>query len=402
MTAAPAPAPATPPPPSGQWLARYPWLRLFSIATVGLSARMLILGAIGTLLLWEGWRVLDRAFDDGIAFHRLVDWREHRPPWPSGASSVGEAAALAASPIRAPMEPVFSVLSIRATWWARAHGLVAAIWGIAVLGLAGGGMARIAVAHASTGERVGIRSALRFAASRATALVATPLLPFFAVAFLAVGCAALGLLFRADSDAADAVASALLPLPLLAGLVMAILLIGLAACWPLMITAVAAEGEDTFEAFSRSYNYVLYRPLTVAALALLAWGIATLALLFVGFFAGAVVHLAHWGLALGAGEGRGDQIVNLSRGAGVYPSSSIHSGWLSVVHLLTYAATWGLFWSAVAIIYLTMRLAVDGDRWHSICRDRREPKAAPGVEKANAPAADSAAGAPELGPPPAP
>ncbi len=49
-------------------------------------------------------------------------------------------------------------------------------------------------------------------------------------------------------------------MPLAAGLVMTFLLLGLAAGWPLMIASAAVEGEDSFDAMSRTYAYVRQRP----------------------------------------------------------------------------------------------------------------------------------------------
>lgn len=394
MIAGPA---SSPPPTPSHRLARFPWLRLLSLASVGLSARMLVLGAVGVLLLRVGWLGLDRAFGDGLHFHWLLDWDRHQPPSPLAPDCIAKAASLASAPVRAPLGPIAHLLSIQATWGGRAHALLATIWSVIVLGLIGGAMARIAVVRAATGGRIGIRTALGFAAKHAIALVATPLLPFFVVGFFALGCAGLGLLYRLGAGGwGESIASAFLPLPLLAGLAMAILLIGLAACWPLMISTVAAEGEDTFEALSRSYNYVLYRPLAFAALVALAWAIATLALLVVGLFSQSAIHLGHWGLSLGAGPDLGRRLSDLSLGLETVPPDRVHRGWLSLARLVAYAAAWGLFWAAAAFIYLAMRLIVDGARWHEIHQPRQATDAqAPAVQGAgtdNAPESPATAG----------
>ena len=57
-----------------------------------------------------------------------------------------------------------------------------AIWAVAVWGIAGGAIARIAVVQAAVGSRVGLATALRFALGKAASLIGAPLTPMLAVA----------------------------------------------------------------------------------------------------------------------------------------------------------------------------------------------------------------------------
>ena len=105
-----------------------------------------------------------------------------------------------------------------------------------------------------------------------------------------------GLLYRVPGAIGVRIAGALAFLPLLGGLLMTLIVIGLALGWPLMPVIVAAEGEDGFDALSRSYSYVNQRRWRYAFLIGLAWLIGCAGLLFVDLFARIVVQLTHWAL----------------------------------------------------------------------------------------------------------
>ncbi len=343
---------------------RLPWTRLFRSVGVALDAKKLLLAALGLILLAAGWAGLDRIFDDSSAVTPAVLGRAL--PW-SGVEADGPMLAIAfllADPFRILMAPFFAAFNPSLPPGAFWHAVLAAAWAVVVWGIVGGAIARIAVVQVALGERVGIRDALRFALGKAVPLVGAPLTPFLGVACFAGFCGVMGLLYRIPIDAVHAVLGFFLFLPLLAGLVMAIILLGLAVGWPLMHATVAAEGEDGFDALSRTYAYVYQRPGRYAAYTALAWALGTVGLVVVVAFARVTVNLAHWGLTIGAPDERIDGLFRTTS-ATSFPATT-HAGWLWFVDLLAYGWIYSYFWTSATIVYLLLRHDVDGTEWHDI------------------------------------
>lgn len=334
-----------------------PWLRILRAPRLATDARKLILATLGLVASAIGWQGLDALFAGAGRF---------RPPGlptaPPGATAEAVFAQLThlADPFRVVVEPAVGVLDLGNGPWAFLHAALALAWASIVWSLTGGAIARVAMVQQAGGEGVGLVHAFRFAARKAVPLVVAPLSPWVGVAILAAPCALMGLLYRTVGDVGATTAGILAFVPLLAGLVMGLILIGLAAGWPLMVAAVAAEGEDGFDALSRSYSYVFQRPgryLASAALAALGGGIGWLA---VQAFAALVLQLAAWALAFGAPD---DRVAGLFAGdpavAGA-TAAGIHRFWRSVVGLVAYSWIYSFFWSAASMIYLSLRREVDG------------------------------------------
>ena len=116
---------------------------------------------------------------------------------------------------------------------------------------------------------------------------------------------------------------------------MSIILLSLAVGWPLMHATIAAEGEDGFDALSRSFAYVHQRPLRYAALLLLAWALGILGLIVVGLFARSSLHMAEWALGFGAPREVLNAIFHGGTGPGAPAPQAVHAFWLAIV-----AARW--------------------------------------------------------------
>jgi hypothetical protein len=393
----------------------FPWLRLLPAVAAAADPKRLVLAALGLVLLHLGWEGLDRLFPSSGAITPpvpnapvVVDmrgWREFRrafsitprilqPPAPafpedraSVAADVRSAPWRLSEPVRYLVGPFLGTFSARSNGWTFLHALSTALWGVVVWSLLGGAIARVAVVQAARAERVGLPEALRFAVRKAVPLLAAPLSPMMGVAFFAALCALFGLLYRIPAPVGPTIAGALAFLPLLAGLTMALILLGLAAGWPLMPATVAAEAEDGFDALSRTYAYVHQRPGPYAAYALLAWGLGIVGLVMVDLFARVVVGLAEWGLSFAA---PGSLLAALfgsappSAGASPDPTAAaLHTFWLSAVGLLAHAWIYSYFWTSAATIYLLLRRDVDGTAWHDIAlTDRAAPTPAPSPDPA--------------------
>ncbi len=341
---------------------------------VSLDFRKILLAVAGVLLLQAGWTGIDRAFEplQGPLVVPGVQAELVPSPivssWEELADVFGQAAVLVTDPYRLPATPFLKLFPLGQGWRFFCQAGLAAFWALIVWGPIGGAIARIAVLDASgSTERIGLFTALRFAFGRIGSLLWSPLGPLIGVTFFAVLCAPIGLLYQLDQAIAEMIAGALAFLPLLAGLVMALILLGLAAGWPLMILTVAAEGEDGFDAISRSYSYASRRPARYAGSVLICWALGVVGLLFIGTFARLVFALAAWGLAFGAPDAKVLQLFSTTAlETTTNPGAITHNFWLQAVGLLTYSWIYSYFWSAFAHIYLFLRKEIDGTPWYDV------------------------------------
>ncbi len=341
------------------------WTRLFRGVGVSFDARKLILAALGLAALSAGWMGLDWLLEGSEAVASRIHPRLGELSAADPLSSLAAAARRVADPVVVLSTPFVELFSVgQGPLWLLRSALLA-LWSAVVWGIVGGAIARIAVVDLARGERVGIGSALKFALARWLPLIGTPLCPLIGIGFFGALCALMGLLYRIPSPVGASAAGILAFLPLLAGLVMTMIAAGLAVGWPLMILTVAAEGEDTFDALSRSYSYVYQRPGRYAVLAIVAWVIGTFGVLLVTIFAAAVVQLTMWGLSISAPDAL---VLRLFQQTATPETTAeaIHDFWLSVVGLLAYGWVFSYFWTASAIVYLILRHDVDGASWDDI------------------------------------
>src|SRR5258708_33341852 len=106
---------------------------------------------------------------------------------------------------------------------------------------------------------------------------------------------------RIAGGVGEALLGLLWGLELLFGFLMAVVLIGVAAGWPLMFATISVEGSDGFDGLSRAYNYVFERPLYVLWLAIVTMFYGSLMIFFVWLMAQTLTQLAVWGVAWGMG-----------------------------------------------------------------------------------------------------
>jgi hypothetical protein len=355
---------------------RSSWPRLLRGIALALDARKLLLALLGLVLNWAGWSALDRAFADSAGVTPLVFPRLPLGEVRASLEPLRRSAEIVADPLRLPATPLLALFDRQADASRSVHALLATLWGVLIWGLIGGAIARIAVVEVATGQRIGLVSALLFALRQIVPLVATPSIPLLGVALLAVPCSLIGLLYRIPGEVGVTVAGALAPLPLAAGLVMALLLIGLAAGWPLSIASVAAEADDTFDALSRTFSYVYQRPLLYAFYAAIAWLVGAVGFLLVVLVLRVALHLAPWALDFTA---PGRLVTAYYGGLAADPptlAATFHSGWVSLITLLCYGWAYAYVWSAASQIYLLIRRDVDGKSLHDVARAGTAARAA--------------------------
>ncbi len=348
-----------------------PWGRIAAGAGIAFDARKLILAALGLLIFWAGNAILREVFRGSTREWSHITGMIPRGPFEETVGllphQVGAPLTDTAEPALAMMRPFHALFFTGPNVFANGpnsgngiflHAILGSVWAAAVWGVFGGAICRVAAVQIATGGRIGIGTALRFALRKALSLIGSPLCPLIVVGLFAAFCGLFGLLYQVPGPVGATIAGALAFLPLLAGLVMALILAGLAAGWPLMIATVSTEGEDAFDALSRSYAYVFQRPARYAAFVLWAWLVGVIGLLVVSAFGRAVPHLAEWGLAFGAPDARLNDLFRgfSQEGAPV----GLHRFWLGAVALIVRSWIYAYFWTAATQIYLLLRRDVDG------------------------------------------
>jgi hypothetical protein len=189
------------------------------------------------------------------------------------------------------------------------------------------------------------------------------LIPLVTVAVMGVPLVVAGWLLAGDwasvIGSLAAVVTAALALP------MALVLLGLLFAWPLMFPAIACEGRDSFESISRSYAYVLQRPVHTVMLA----GFAVVIGSVVGFLVLTFFSLAgggfEWFLSWGANLFEPARLDNL-----VVPGPDqplVIRYWSGPLlrfssHLfvgLAVATNTSMFWGLASGVYLLLRRYLD-------------------------------------------
>jgi hypothetical protein len=380
-----------------------PWLHLFRAVGLALRMRMLVLAALGTLLASAG-----SALIDALPFSRTRSEPELATRWPweysfgyselllepsrlgaqhggAGADLLANPAAvskaignwrLVLQPARDVVEPALVLFNARATWPALADSVTRLLWMIVIWSIFGGAIARTAALEFAREQRVGIMAALRFSVSRFAGYFGAPLLPFTGVALVGSLCLVGGLLSRIPG-AGPAILGALWGLELVFGLMMAVLLLGVAAGWPLMFAAISVQGTEGFDGLSRAYSYVLERPLYLLWQLLLVLVQGSVSICVVWWVARLVVMLAEWGVSWGSGGVEttqslliGSPELLVGQAASLSPPRGLGGmmaqGWMVVLATLVVGYVYSYFWTCATIVYFVLRRSVDANDFDEV------------------------------------
>lgn len=301
------------------------------------------------------------------------------------------------------LSPVVSLFDSSAGLWNRVYLLLMISWALLVWAFFGGVITRLAVLQLTGQERIYWSDAVRFVASRYLSYFSAPLVPLGLIAAILVGCIFLGLLNLAPG-LGDFYMIVAAPLYLGAGIAMAILLVGLIG-YPMMYATISAEGSDTFDAISRSYNYVFQCPWHYLWYALVAIFYGAIVTFVVLFMSSMMVYLGKLGMTVVPGIRAVERdpeflmiytptsfgwrellLQDKPELAGVYDpatkqfvvlnpeqnneylsgyyfsnklAAALVSTWVTLLFMLTIGFSYSYFWTASTLIYLLMRQKVD-------------------------------------------
>jgi hypothetical protein len=314
------------------------------------------------------------------------------------------------------LTPVYSLFDHRASFWVYVYLLFLILWLLIVWAFFGGVLTRMAVLQLSGKEGGGIRESIAYVRRRYLSYLLSPLIPIAFIGFLVVCCMLFGVIHWIPG-VGDIFDGLFWWLPLMAGLAMTLALIGMIG-YPMMYTTLSAEGSDTFDALSRSYNYVYESPWHYLWYAIVAIAYGALLTLFVVIVGSLTTYFAKWGVskfpAWGSDrspeylfiyspeslgwrklltEGSPAAINDLGEPINQAAYSAYfdnyawynHVGavmtsfWVTLVFLLVIGFSYSYFWTASTQMYLLMRKRVDETEMDEVYVEEEEAAEAPPI-----------------------
>lgn len=310
------------------WNELFPWLILLRSIRIALLARVLVLGAVGLIGTWLGWRVITDAFPETTdpivkswSTATLAFWQRPADLAPTDAwvntspHSAVEILDSAANPtlFRAPLtiwlyltRPFVELFHPDLTVPGFIFLLICIIWELVVWGLVGGAITRIAALKFTRDEAPGPVAALKHSLGKLPSYSLPPLIAMGGTALFTLQLVVLGLFMRLGEfthlGLFALLAALIWPFVILLGLMMATLLLGAYVGWPLMWATVSVEGTDAFDALSRSYAYTYHRPWRFLWYLVFAGFLAVASMFVVKVFASTAIALGNWSIDWGLDE----------------------------------------------------------------------------------------------------
>jgi len=179
------------------------------------------------------------------------------------------------------------------------YGIIFLLISFVVFSIAGGAICRGAALHFSKGEKTGVSPCIKFAIRKFLPLFCAPTAPLVLVALLGfVIISVLGLAANIPWIG-ELILALFFVIVLFAGLVMSFTVIEAVASVNLMFGSIAYDNSDTFDAISRSFNYVFSRPWRLGFYSLLTVVYGPISYLFVRFCAFVLLIISRWFLQMG-------------------------------------------------------------------------------------------------------
>lgn len=396
-----------PPVKSIAWKEVFPWLIIFRTLPIAASFSVWALALVGTVLVPLGWLALetvfvpssvrqeqailsDPEFDEFVqqrrspyrgVFSAATEAPNYIQVWGQRLSGPQLAFERLVEPVRRLFEPEMNLRKFL-------YLLLGSIWSIWVWGVLGCGITRIALLRLTRDESAGLDDAFEFLFSgkAATAFVALGI-PLLGLALVCIPAAALGLLLTTDWGAV--VGGLFWFVALGSGAVAALLLFVWLFGWPLIVCSISAENQNALDAITRSFAYVLQRPVHYAFYAAASVLVGGLCWLVVAQLATSTIQLGYWGASWGANLANRERMEQLAAGtlvdsqlavppvvtlagevapvvpAGAEESSAVRLArrlmrfWNGMVSTIAVAFLFAQFWCLASAVYLLLRQDVD-------------------------------------------
>jgi hypothetical protein len=354
------------------WLQVFPALHIFSAVRMALNLKALLLAAIAVSGTVAGWRVFDQLFS-GDRAPMTIAMTEHYNVWPwqrpIDSSPASQFTSLETWYLHSPLVAAWGELSVpfrrmydmheTPTFTNFMYLLCCALWSLIVWSFFGGAISRQAAVSFARQENVSLGGLIRFVNPRLGSYFVAPLFPMLGAGLIALMMAGVGALMRFDFGVAVA-GTVLWPFVLFGGFLMAFLLLGLFFGFPLMWSAISAEGTDAFGALSHALSYVYQRPLRYLGYAIVAGLAGVLGWYLVTLFGFWILELAHWGISWGSSTERLREIEGPASLSRIADTGAVFMHfWTNCLLTLAYGFVFSYFWTSTTIIYFLLRRLVD-------------------------------------------
>jgi hypothetical protein len=299
--------------------------------------------------------------------------------------------------------PVVKIVDPDCSPLTRLYLILCLAWSVATWAFFGGIITRIAAINFTGKDRTTLKQAAQYVASRYVNYVISPLFPV-----LVIGIVTLVMMLYAFVALVPLLGDVVMygvgfPLVILGGIVMVVILIGLLG-YPLMYCTLSVEGTDSFDALSRTYNYVYQAPWSLAWYTFLSIFYGAVVTFFVIFAGSMTVYMGKWAISqaplseytnrkpdylfIYAPESFGwkelflkgspldaktdpatgkseytDKVLAEDYTKSIMTTEKIAAGmtsfWLVLFFMVVVGFSYSYFWSASTMIYLLMRKKVD-------------------------------------------
>lgn len=283
-----------------------------------------------------------------------------RPPLVVGLSGASANPLAIATELMQPWSELAWSELVRGSFWRQA---VLCLWGVVVWSWAGTMICR------SSALRLGRVDhqwwdVVRFTNQHFLDSLFSILIPLVAVAALAAPLVAVGWLLVWDWT--SIVGAPLAVVGSVFGLLMGIVLLGVVLAWPLMFPAIAFEGRDSFESISRSYAYILQRPVHAFLVAVAAIAIGSITGFVIELFCALSAGGYSWALSWGANAWDSQRLGELLQTPAAEGSWMLRYWSTPLLRtsdagfaFLGRAAGYAMFWGLASGAYLLLRRYLD-------------------------------------------
>ncbi len=305
---------------SVSWRDLCPWLLILKSIPVSAGMGVIILSTLGVVITPLGWWVSGKIFvnqeirDADYHFSRQVD--HNSSPYASVLDRQNHEKidlGLISSRITGPalvfqhkVEPFYHLFHDIRGMRRFCYYATGCLWTLLVWAFFGVAVCRIAMIRLTRDERIGIDDAVGFALQKYLTSLGALGIPLITVGLICIPLALAGLLMTFDVGVV--VIGICWIVVLLMVILVVILLVGTLFGWPLMISAVAAEGHDSFDALTRSFAYTFQRPLHYIFYAVVGLVVGGLIWVIAARATEATINLSFWTTSWGANVSDGKRI----------------------------------------------------------------------------------------------
>ncbi len=264
------------------------------------------------------------------------------------------------------------VSSIKSVEWGEYAVLVVLVMGLLIIwSVFAGVVTRLAALEFARGEKAGMKDSFSFVMKKFWSYFWSPLTPILGVLFF-IACNVVGGLIGKIEFVGEIAVAVGFPLAILSGFLIVFLgVVGIIGFF-LMFPAISSEGSDAFDAISRSYSYVLSRPLHFLSLLVTIIICGTILSFIASYGACLVMQTSYFTVGLGMGDklneirafiaglsGAGDAITSLNP-ISMRIAALFFMLYIVLIKIIVGSIIIAFAGSASTIAYLILRKDVDG------------------------------------------